>query len=91
MASRKKSSKSKAPEPKTHLEQAKNLVISVNSVDVNNYLDFLHLVDGEGDSFYNEKFVRNAIRRYEDCWIPLIQQASSCYDGDLDLAPPLGF
>ena len=55
-------------------------------------LDFLRNIDARGELFYDEKFIRNAIRRYEYVWIPLVQKLTSDDPtiSDLDLAPPLG-
>ena len=56
------------------------------------HLDFLRNIDARGELFYDEKFIQNAIRRYEYVWIPLIHKLT-CDDStisDFDIAPPLG-
>ena len=55
-------------------------------------LDFLKNIDARGELFYDERFIRNAIRRYEYVWIPLVHKLTNDDPtiNDLDLAPPLG-
>ncbi len=90
-AKAKKSSKAKNSDntisPRTRAQQ---LEVTVSAQDVKSHLTFLKNVDDRGGSFYDEKFVRNALRRYEQFWIPFIQKFSSGYDEDLDFAPPFG-
>ena len=56
------------------------------------HLDFLRNIDARGELFYDEGFIRNAIRRYEYVWIPLVHKLTSSDTSisDKDLAPPLG-
>ena len=56
------------------------------------HLDFLRNIDTRGELFYEEKFIRNAVRRYEYVWIPLVHKLTSDDStiSDLDIAPPLG-
>ena len=55
-------------------------------------LDFLKNIDVRGELFYEESFIRNAIRRYENLWIPLVHKLISQDNSvdEFDLAPPLG-
>ena len=55
-------------------------------------LDFLKNIDIRGELFYDESFIRNAIRRYEHLWIPLVHKLISQDNevDEFDLAPPLG-
>ena len=55
-------------------------------------LDFLKNIDVRGELFYEESFIRNAIRRYENLWIPLVHTLISQDNSvdEFDLAPPLG-
>ena len=56
------------------------------------HLDFLRNIDARGELFYDEKFIQNAIRRYEYVWIPLVHKLTSDDStiSDFDIAPPLG-
>ena len=75
----------------SHKNLANELKISVNINDVLDHLDFLKKIDDNGqDTFYNENFVLNSIRRYELFWIPFILKVSSNFDEDLQYSPPLG-
>ena len=55
-------------------------------------LEFLKNIDVRGELFYEESFIRNAIRRYEHLWIPLVHKLISEDNSvdEFDLAPPLG-
>ena len=55
-------------------------------------LEFLKNIDVPGELFYQESFIRNAIRRYEHLWIPLVHKLISQDNSvdEFDLAPPLG-
>ena len=55
-------------------------------------LDFLKNIDVRGELFYEESFITNAIRRYENLWIPLVHKLISQDNSvdELDLGPPLG-
>lgn len=63
----------------------------INPEAVKHELDFLNNIDARGKQFYDEHFIRNALRRYEAFWIPLVAKLSSSdpeWD-DLQVAPPL--
>ena len=89
---RKKSDKAKVePVQRQHYELAKEIEVSVNLDDVQNHLDFLKKIDTNGhDKFYVSSFVYNAIRRYEEFWIPFVLKMSDNFEDDLQYAPPLG-
>lgn len=57
-----------------------------------NELEFLAKIDKRGEEFYyNDAWIRNAIRRYETCWIPFIKaKCAGDSSKDMDYAPPLG-
>ena len=65
--------------------------ITLEPRDVLNELEFLSSVDSQGDVYYDESAVRNAVRRYERCWIPLIKELEDEEEhDDLEWAPPMG-
>lgn len=75
----------------TQYAKAKNLNISVTAGDVVKHIDFLKKIDADGrQKYYNETFCSNAIRRYEQYWLPLILSISENTEDDLKFAPPLG-
>ncbi|VDP22009.1 unnamed protein product [Soboliphyme baturini] len=47
-------------------------------------LYFLRLVDRNGSILYNEEYVKNSIRRYEQCWLPLMAKVQN-----KNIIPPL--
>ena len=89
---RKKSVKANVePVPPQHNELAKEIEVSVKLDDVLNHLDFLKKIDTNGqDKFYVSSFIYNAIRRYEEFWIPFVLKMSDNFEDDLLYAPPLG-
>lgn len=62
---------------------------SVNLVTaVSNEWQFLRTIDAYGSKFYEPEFLSNAIRRYEQCWLPIfvsfmVFQVYSPYDSGL--------
>ena len=83
-----------------NVKKASELKISVGVDDVLNELDFLKAVnDGQFvvyapidgvDKFYQPSFVQNALRRYEQCWIPFLLSHSASEADDLKFAAPPG-
>ena len=72
-------------------KDAKYIFLSVNESDVLNHLKFLKKIDDDGhNKYYQERFVHNAIRRYEKFWIPFVLQYSNNHKDDLLYQPPLG-
>ena len=51
-------------------------------------LNFLKQVDSFG-FYYNEGFLRRAVKRYEKYWLPLLAKLSSNPMDDINFAPPL--
>jgi hypothetical protein len=90
LKNKKSKGKGKAVDVITPIQKAKKIKLSVSVEDVMNHLDFLQNIDHRGDKFYDDHFVRNAIRRYEQFWIPFILEVSDDFDDDLKYAPPLG-
>ena len=69
---------------------AYKIEISVTEHDILDHLKVLRKIDSQGqDKFYQENYVRNSIRRYETCWLPLITTLSDNFEDDLKFAPPL--
>ena len=63
--------------------------VSVDIEDILEHLEFLQFIDQNGQNqFYDPNFVRNSIRRYETCWLPLITKLSDNFEDDLKFAPP---
>ena len=62
----------------------------LNFKDACNYeLDFLGRIDRDGHLYYNEEFLKVAIKRYEKYWLPLLASLSDSNSEDLMYAPPL--
>ena len=73
------------------IDNAKAIRVSVSVQDVLNHLEFLARIDELGeDKFYCDKFVLNAIRRYERFWVPFMLTMSESFEDDLNYVPPLG-
>ena len=66
-----------------NVKKASELKISVGVDDVLNELDFLKAVN-------QPSFVQNALRRYEQCWIPFLLSHSASEADDLKFAAPPG-
>ena len=63
--------------------------ISIEIEDILEHLEFLKFIDHNGQNqFYDQNFVKNSIRRYETCWLPLITKLSENFENDLEFAPP---
>ena len=74
-----------------NVKKASELKVSVGVDDVLNELDFLEAVNDDGvDKFYQPAFVQNALRRYEQCWIPFLLSHSASEADDLKFAAPPG-
>ncbi len=75
--------KNKENDPREHF-------VSVQAVL--NHLDFLKEVDSlPGQPLYKEEVVQNAVRRYKQCWLPLMDHIESRELQQVDkVAPPLG-
>ena len=63
----------------------------INPQTIKYELDFLNNIDGRGKQFYDKFFIKNALRRYEHFWIPLVAKCSKNNEdwNDLSVAPPL--
>lgn len=86
-----KKQKNEALKTDSHYIKAKSLKISVTAQDVVNHIDFLRQIDAHGqEKYYDETFCLNAIRRYEEYWLPLILSISENIEDDLLYAPPKG-
>eukprot|EP00095_Tigriopus_kingsejongensis_P000673 maker-scaffold340_size202118-snap-gene-0.21 protein:Tk00673 transcript:maker-scaffold340_size202118-snap-gene-0.21-mRNA-1 annotation:"hypothetical protein LOTGIDRAFT_153725" len=62
----------------------------LNLSAVLNELDFLSLIDRSGEFFYDPAHIQNAIRRYENFWLPFVKK--HCGENgskDYNFAPPL--
>ena len=82
--------KSSAKLKPSDYELAKAIEISVTPTDIVKHIKFLKKIDQNGlHTFYTEDFVRNAVRRYENFWIPLVLKLSDNYEDDFNYAPPL--
>ena len=77
-------------EIRKNLDQSSELTVSVSYTDIINHLNFLASIEAQGDKFYDTNHVRNSLRRYENCWIPLILSLANNPDDDLKYAPPIG-
>ncbi len=70
----------------TNIRKAANLSICLTVEKIENELEFLKSVNDDGVvHFYEPKFIENALRRYEHCWIPFLAQNSNDEESDLKL------
>ena len=75
---------------KKNLQSASQIQVSVTEHDILDHLKILRKIDSQGqEKFYQENYVRNSIRRYETCWLPLITTLSDNFEDDLKYAAPL--
>ena len=69
---------------KKNLQSASQIQVSVTEHDILDHLKILRKIDSQGqEKFYQENYVRNSIRRYETCWLPLITTLSDNFEDDL--------
>ena len=64
--------------------------IAIKISDVRSHLGFLKKIGDNKETFFQGRFINNAIRRYEECWMPMMIKISDNPKHDLRYEPPLG-